>query len=176
MHSSKNRLLLPFAALLACLALPAASHATGPTQLASADTPGAIVKVTLQDKGAEADMATDLGLAVGGTDKSKGGMWVKASPGIVRAGNVTFEVANGSKDTIHEMIVAPVEDPSHPLPYLVAESRVDEDGAGHLGEVSELDPGKAGALKLDLKPGKYILFCNIPGHYMNGMWTMLTVR
>jgi uncharacterized cupredoxin-like copper-binding protein len=27
-----------------------------------------------------------------------------------------------------------------------------------------------------LKPGRYILYCNIPGHYALGMWTLLTVK
>jgi hypothetical protein len=37
--------------------------------------------------------------------------------------------------------------------------KVDEDKAGvHLGEVSELDPGKTGALRLDLKTGIYLLY------------------
>ena len=37
-----------------------------------------------------------------------------------------------------------------PLPFVAADNRVDEDAAGHLGEVSELDPGKSGALTLTL--------------------------
>jgi uncharacterized cupredoxin-like copper-binding protein len=70
----------------------------------------------------------------------------------------------------------PVRDPKDPLPYIDAENRVDEDAAGHLGEVSELDPGKTGALRLHLAPGKYLLFCNVPGHFANGMWTEVTVQ
>ena len=27
----------------------------------------------------------------------------------------------------------------------------------------------------DLKPGRYMLYCNLPGHYMAGMWTLLEV-
>jgi len=164
------------AALPVLLSAPLAVASANATELASASAGDSVVTVTLADQGADAEMATDLGFAVGGTDQSKGSMHVQLTPDVVRAGNVTFEVTNGSKDTIHEMIVAPLADASRPLPYVAGESRVDEDGAGHLGEVSELDPGKSGALKLDLKPGKYILFCNIPGHYMNGMWSLLTVE
>jgi uncharacterized cupredoxin-like copper-binding protein len=46
---------------------------------------------------------------------------------------------------------------------------------GHLGEVSELDPHKTGALTVDLAPGTYVLYCNIPGHFDGGMWTTVTV-
>ena len=31
-------------------------------------------------------------------------------------------------------------------------------------------------LRLHLTPGKYLLFCNIPGHFANGMWTEVTVQ
>jgi len=41
--------------------------------------------------------------------------------------------------------------------------------------VSELAPGKSGVLRIALKPGKYILYCNAPGHYALGMWTEITV-
>ena len=73
------------------------------------------------------------------------------------------------------MIVAPIANVSTPLPYDTEQQRVDEDTAGDLGEVSELNSGQSGALRLTLKPGLYILYCNIPGHYVLGMWTLLTV-
>jgi uncharacterized cupredoxin-like copper-binding protein len=59
---------------------------------------------------------------------------------------------------------------------MVKDNKVDEEGSVHLGEVSELDPGKSGTLTVDVKPGKYILYCNITGHYMSGMWTLIDVR
>ena len=73
------------------------------------------------------------------------------------------------------MIVMFLQDPTKPLPYIDAENRVDEDKAGDKGEVSELDPGKSGALTVPLKAGKYLLICNVPGHYGAGMWTEFTV-
>ncbi len=42
--------------------LPAIGRIAAATELVSAAAQGTTVKVTLQDKGAEADMATDLGL------------------------------------------------------------------------------------------------------------------
>jgi uncharacterized cupredoxin-like copper-binding protein len=132
------------------------------------------VDVTLWDKGAMAEMVSDRGIGMTG-DKTPATMGVKISKQKVMAGDVTFEVRNASKDTIHEMVVFPYKD-GEKIPYSEAESRIDEHAAGDLGEVSELDPGQAGALKLSLKPGKYMLVCNIPGHYMNGMWAILTVE
>ena len=71
------------------------------------------------------------------------------------------------------MVVSPLKSDSEILPYITDENRVDEEKAGHLGEVSELDPGQSGELGIDLVPGKYILYCNIPGHFVSGMWTVL---
>ena len=62
------------------------------------------------------------------------------------------------------------------LPYVTAQLRVNEEAANYLGEVSDLDPGKSGALTVTLEPGMYILFCNIPGYYASGMWTVITVE
>ena len=134
----------------------------------------ATIKVTLTDKGTSVEMVKGLGLGMGG-DMSKATMAIVAKPNKVKAGKVTFEVVNASKDTIHEMLVALIADVAKPLAYLTNEERVDEEKSGDLGEVSELDPGKTGALTLDLKPGTYLLFCNVPGHYMTGMWTTITV-
>ena len=88
---------------------------------------------------------------------------------------MTFEVTNNSEKTIHEMLVLPIKETSTPLPYLKGENRLDEKKTNSLGEVSELDPGKSGTLTLNMKPGKYLLVCNVPGHYAAGMWTLLTV-
>lgn len=120
-------------------------------------------------------MRSDLGMAMPGADMSKATMKIVADPAIVPAGPVTFEVTNTSKDYVHEMIVAPLNGTATPLPYDDKNSDVDENAVGSLGEVEERDPSKGGSLTLDLKPGKYILFCNVPGHYMNGMWSVITV-
>jgi uncharacterized cupredoxin-like copper-binding protein len=120
-------------------------------------------------------MPVGLAYATQGLDIAKATMGIKTSPGAVKAGEVTFKVTNDSKDTVHEMIVMYLADPRKPLPYLDAENRVDEDRAGDKGEVSELDPGKSGTLTVDLKAGKYLLICNVPGHYGAGMWAEFTV-
>jgi len=40
---------------------------------------------------------------------------------------------------------------------------------------SELEPGKWGSLTVTLPPGKYLLICNLPGHYGAGMSTEFAV-
>jgi uncharacterized cupredoxin-like copper-binding protein len=122
-------------------------------------------------------MPTGLAYLAPGLDVSKATMGIKLSRNTARArdGDVTFQVKNVSRDTVHEMIVMYLQDASKPLPYINTESRVDEDKAGDKGEVSELDPGKSGTLTLSLMPGKYLLICNVPGHFAAGMWTEFTV-
>ena len=137
----------------------------------------AIVHVKLWDKGDQVDMSKNLGLGLGlKGDMSKATMGIDIDRKEVPAGKVTFEVRNDGREMIHEMLVSPISSRDAKLPYVDNDNRVDEEASRDLGEVSELDPGKSGALTLDLKPGLYILFCNIPGHYMSAMWTTIEVR
>ncbi len=153
---------------LAVGALVVTAHA------ASAD---GLVRVTLSDTGATTDLSKSMGLGMAMKgDATKAIMSIDINPKSVLHGKVKFQVTNSSKTVIHEMILSPVADPNKPLPYIDKDNKVDEESSIHLGEVSELDPGKSGALIVDIKPGKYILYCNIAGHYMAGMWTTLEVR
>ena len=141
---------------------------------ALAGTVGAKIIVSLWDKGTDAEIKTDLGMGMAG-DHAMANMGLTLSQDHAKAGNVTFVVTNSAKETIHEMVVIPYPE-SGKVPYSDKDAKFDEDAAGHLGEVSELEPGKAGSLSLDLKPGKYILSCNIPNHFANGMWAVFTVE
>ena len=135
------------------------------------------ITVKLEDKGDGMDMTKNMGLGMGMKgDMKTAPMSIVVNNRQAAAGKVTFNVVNTSKTMIHEMILAPIKDESTVLPYIDAENRVDEDKAGDLGEVSELDPGKTGTLTLDMKPGKYLLYCNVPAHYAMGMWTVIEVK
>jgi uncharacterized cupredoxin-like copper-binding protein len=148
---------------------------------------GTTVNVSLWDKGRMADrmigMLADMpaGMGMGmGMDGAMNGMGM-AAMGIqtdvttVPAGEVTFVAVNKSAGMVHEMLVAPVPADGQLLPYDPDNYSVNEEASGDLGEVSELDPGASGALTLTLEPGTYILYCNVPGHYILGMWTTITV-
>jgi uncharacterized cupredoxin-like copper-binding protein len=154
------------AAFAICMLLAATTALASPS----------VVTVTLDNKPISDQLPDNLGMGMAGADMSKAVMSVLASPATVPAGEVSFEVTNKSADLIHEMILIRLSDPAKALPFLTDESRVDEEAAGHLGEVAELDPGKSGALTMTLEPGTYMLLCNVPGHYMAGMWTTITVK
>jgi uncharacterized cupredoxin-like copper-binding protein len=96
------------------------------------------------------------------------------APEHVAAGNVTFRVHNEGPDQ-HEFIL--VRSATGKLPLRSDGLTVDEDALAH-EEVTSLDPAKAGALRdvtVHLRPGRYVLFCNMTGHYMAGMHRTLVV-
>jgi uncharacterized cupredoxin-like copper-binding protein len=92
----------------------------------------------------------------------------------VKPGRVVLRAANQSKTLVHEVLVAR-ESANAEYPYDTKADRVIEQRVRPLGEISDLAPGKTGSLTLDLKPGTYVLFCNQPGHYKDGMVTRLVV-
>ena len=163
-----KRQLLGMAALaLAFTAAPALADST--------------VNVKLWDKGGMMDMSKNMGMGMGmKADMKQAIMGITLDKKAVPAGKVTLKAINTSKETVHEAIIVRVDNKDALLPYNDNENRVNEDAAnaetGELGEVSELDPGKSGSLTVNLKPGLYVIYCNIPGHYMAGMWTTLQVK
>jgi uncharacterized cupredoxin-like copper-binding protein len=164
------------------LAFPAALAVALTLGLTLPSAADAVIKVSLWDKAdmmGKMDMGKSMGMGMGpGMHKKMGmgPMGINVDAATAAAGKVTFEVTNISTETIHEMIVAPIENVDVVLPYNANENRVDEEAAHDLGEVAELEPGKSGSLTLELKPGLYVLYCNIPGHFMAGMWTVLAVK
>lgn len=144
------------------------------SMVAAAEAATTKIKATLWDKGAGTPMATDRGYGMP-DGKTPPTMGIKLSKVSAKAGDVLFDVTNSSKDTIHEMVILPLKD-GEKFPYSDKDGKIDEEAAGHLGEVSELGPGKKGSVKIGLKPGKYLLVCNIAGHYMAGMWSVFTVK
>ena len=69
-------------------------------------------------------------------------------------GKLSFEVANVGKIQ-HDLAVA---------------------GSGKAAKTPLIDPGKTQLLKVDLTPGKYKLYCTVPGHEQLGMKTEVTVK
>lgn len=163
MNISRRSTLIALAAMPLAGALPALAQ----------DDKSTAVAVSFWDN---PDMAMETGLGYGmDGDMAKASMGFKLDVSTAPAGEITFTGVNDSKDIEHEMILAPLPADGSPLPYDESSGRVDEDAAGALGEISELQPGEKGTLTLHLKAGDYILFCNIPAHYMAGMWTLFTV-
>jgi len=95
-------------------------------------------------------------------------------PTSLKAGEYTFRVHNEGP-TRHEFIV--VRTTGSALPLRPDGLTVDEEAIEHL-EAGLLEPGAPGAVRdltVNLKPGRYVFFCNMEGHYMAGMHAELVV-
>lgn len=87
-----------------------------------------------------------------------------------KAGKVQITLRNSGK-MVHELVVLKTHQSAGSLK--VTNGRVSEKDS--VGEVSETPAGKTKTSTLDLKPGAYVIVCNIPGHYQMGMRGTLTV-
>jgi uncharacterized cupredoxin-like copper-binding protein len=92
------------------------------------------------------------------------------------AGKVTFKVIGAGPST-HELVLFRTDLAAAKLPTVSDGTKVDEEGEGvqHVDEVEDVTPGAVKQLTVDLQPGKYVLVCNIPGHYKLGMRTAVVV-
>lgn len=142
------------AALLATGALLAActSSRPPPEATASALAPtraNATVAVTLKDFG------------------------VAATPASVPAGKVTFAAQNTGASP-HEFLVVRSDLAPGSLPQ-VNQKMVDEKQVEVVGKTEPFDGGSKRELTVDVQPGRYVLLCNVPSHYISGMYTAFTV-
>jgi uncharacterized cupredoxin-like copper-binding protein len=99
---------------------------------------------------------------------------VSVSATRLRPGTVVFRVANRGPDA-HELIV--MRD-SGRLPLRPDGITVNEEGL-EKQTVGVLEPAGAGRvreLRVKLTPGRYVLLCNMYGHYMGGMHAVVIVR
>jgi uncharacterized cupredoxin-like copper-binding protein len=97
-----------------------------------------------------------------------------SAPERVAAGDVTLRVHNAGPDQ-HELLV--VRTGSRPLPFRADGLTINEEAVEH-SEPGVLEPGESGStrdLEVHLTPGRYVVFCNMAGHYLGGMHTTLVV-
>jgi uncharacterized cupredoxin-like copper-binding protein len=85
------------------------------------------------------------------------------------AGDVTFDVKNDAEQK-HEFVVFKTDLAPDALPTDDA-GDVDEEGAGvtHIDEIGGIPGGESSSLTVNLDAGAYVLICNLPGHYRQGM-------
>ena len=100
---------------------------------------------------------------------------IATSTSVVSAGTVTLRIHNAGPDQ-HELIVAPSR--AGGLPVRADGFTVDEETiqASEPGSIIPQQPGGTELLTVHLRPGRYVLFCNMEGHYMAGMHTVLVVH
>lgn len=99
---------------------------------------------------------------------------ITVDPSAVTSGKVMFETRNTGV-AIHELVVLRTNLAAGSLP--MKGDKVDEEAAEmtSLGEIGEFSGGKTESKIFEMTRGTYVLICNIPGHYKQGMRTTLTV-
>jgi uncharacterized cupredoxin-like copper-binding protein len=136
--------------------------------------PGRTVNVTLGDMG--------MTRMMGGTAPLGAHMLLRVSPATIAAGQISVVESNLGWRT-HELVILPL------APGAVAGQRVPGvDGkvaeTGSLGEASHscgsgtgdgITSGTVSWTTVTLSPGRYELICNLPDHYVDGMYQELVV-
>ena len=99
------------------------------------------------------------------------------SPSNVPAGTITFKVVNAGPST-HEFNVDRTDVPDGSLPLRADGLTVDEESPllHRIGSLDSISYQGTRSLTLRLRPGHYVLYCNLEGHYLGGMHVSLTVR
>jgi uncharacterized cupredoxin-like copper-binding protein len=95
-----------------------------------------------------------------------------SAPRTLPSGRVDLSVDNTGPDD-HELIIVRAD---HVLPRRADGLTVDEDSI-EKQTVGTLEPGLgARDVNVDLSPGRYVMFCNMQGHYLGGMRRAFQVR
>ena len=103
------------------------------------------------------------------SDGGSGGMSLTLTPSTVPAGPVEFTITNESRALKHEFLIVPWSNGSGALPYDQKAQQVSEARLSKLEGVEDLNPRETVTTRLVLKPGRYVAFCNEPGHYRDDM-------
>jgi uncharacterized cupredoxin-like copper-binding protein len=98
---------------------------------------------------------------------------VRPSAQNVAPGRVTFVVHNAD-GVPHNLVVLRTSRPARSLPVTGRHGRARE--IGRQGATAFLHDEQTARLTLTLRAGRYLLICNVPGHYQRGMVVAFRVR
>jgi uncharacterized cupredoxin-like copper-binding protein len=106
-----------------------------------------------------------------------GEFYFAPSKATAKAGKTTIEAPNkGSIE--HELVLFKTNKDPAKLPTEanggVDEEKLDKE-AEEAGEIADVEAGETKSEEFVLTPGKYVVFCNLPGHYAQGMYGTLVV-
>jgi len=123
------------------------------------------------------------GVACGGRQASGDGArvsvemseWsIQVSNRAVTSGPMALALKNRGR-LGHELVIIKTDQP--PAALAAHEGFVDEAAAGEVvGRIGLLPPGREQTQTFQLNPGKYVLICNVVGHYQLGMAAALEAR
>ena len=100
---------------------------------------------------------------------------ISPSADTVNAGDVVFHITNDATDQVHEFVIVQTDLAASQLP-VDANGDVDEGQVTVVDEVEDLEPAAVHDLSVNLAAGHYVLMCNTPGHYKQGMYLDFTAQ
>lgn len=152
MHTRRPRILLAAVAALALLAFACNGEAE-----VEVDTEG-------DGDGGEAAATVQVALREWAVDPD-----TDSAP----AGTIEFEAANEGTQP-HEFVVIRTDQAPDELP--VDAGAVAEGELTVVGEIEQFEADTTQSGQFELESGSYVLICNIPGHYQQGMYAGFTVE
>jgi uncharacterized cupredoxin-like copper-binding protein len=99
---------------------------------------------------------------------------IQVAPIAVPSGDITFHITNSSATLLHEFVIVQTDLSPEQLP-MDADGNVAEDQLSSPGEKGDIAAGQSADLTLKLPAGRYMLICNLPQHFKEGMHTSFTV-
>lgn len=144
------------------------------------DSTTSTTEATEAQEESEGGAATSEGGGGGATLEIKmGDYFFDPENAVAKAGTSTIEAPNEGK-VEHELVVFKSNLDPAKLPTdssgEVDEEKLEQEGAEEAGEIEDVEAGESKSGEFDLPPGKYVMFCNLPGHYQRGMYGTVTVK
>ena len=90
------------------------------------------------------------------------------------AGSVTFDIENEGP-SVHEFVVFETDLAPDALPTDDNGDVAEGDDFAPVDEVEDIEEDEKSSLTMELEPGSYVIICNVPGHYRQGMHVAVTV-
>jgi caa(3)-type oxidase subunit IV len=101
-------------------------------------------------------------------DVSEVSFQIRMSQTTATAGPITFHIVNGADDMLHEFIIIKTDAPAEELPTNMM-GRVDEEAVTIMTAAEDIPPANSRNITVNLGAGHYVMVCNLPGHYLQGM-------
>jgi len=152
-----KRLIVISAAAVVAIGMAACSSSTSTTSSAAGTTVSTSESMT--------------GTTIDATEKD---FSISLGEDSVAAGDVTFHITNEGP-SVHEFVVFQTNLAPDSLP--VKDGVVNEDAQQLtlVDEQEDIDANTTADLTVNLDAGDYVVICNLPGHYQQGMYAGLTV-
>ncbi len=158
-------------------ALTQAVPNTGGTQPAATVPAGTPPSSTTQP-GSGGSKATPVPGSSGGdistVEVTEGNFYIKLSHNVVPPGKVTFDVTNQGPDA-HEFVIFKTQLSQDNLPTQNGQINENASSVNKVEDHSQVPKGTSYTVTANLQPGHYVVVCNLPGHYLQGMHAELVV-